>query len=93
MLVGTCPYYMYDKGNILFCEGATLKYPDKKAKNDHLGCYCCSVENGYKKCTMNGILEEYYERLYNGDVIEPLMPEKVMRSGKRGRRPKMEGGR
>ena len=91
MLVGTCPYYMYDKGNLLFCEGVTMRYPDKKSKKDYFTCYCCSENNGYEKCTMHNLLCDYYNRLYNGEVIEPIAKE-CEEKKKRGRKPRLAGG-
>ena len=90
MLVGMCPFYMYDRGNMLFCEGATLKYPDKKAKKDHLDCYCCNGDSGYKKCMVNSLLENYYERLYNGETVALQSGNNTIK--KRGRKKKAEGG-
>lgn len=92
MLVGTCPYYLYVKGNVLFCEGATLKYPDKKSKENYFQQFCCNDDCGYHKCTMNVILSDYYERLYNGEKIERFPEKKTVMKGKKGRRPKIEGG-
>ncbi len=91
MLVGTCPYYLYDRGDMLFCEGATLKYPDKGAKKNCLHTYCCNEECGYKKCTLYGVMEDYYKRLYDGEQIEHIA--KVREPGKKTGRPsKFNGG-
>ena len=92
MFVGTCPYFMYMKGGALFCEGATIKYPDKKARADFLDCYCCNEDHGYKNCKMHGVLEGYYNRLYSGEKIEPIISVKNRATGKKGRCPRWEGG-
>ena len=90
MLEGTCPYYMYDRGDMLFCEGATLKYPDKGAKKNCMVSYCCNEECGYKKCTLYAVMEDYYERLYGGEKIERI-PKPREPKKKTGRPSKFRG--
>ena len=92
MLVGTCPYYLYDRGDMLFCEGATLKYPDKSAKRECLHTYCCSEEFGFKGCTLHGILEDYYSRLYGEDRPEHKAAPRQAGAAT-GRPSKFNGGR
>ena len=91
MLVGTCPYYLYDKGEMLFCEGATIKYPDKGSKKKCMESYCCNEECGYKNCSHYKIMEDYYRRLYDGEEIRLFAKHKYKES-KIGRPSKFSGG-
>jgi hypothetical protein len=76
---------------MLFCEGATLKYPDKGAKKSCLGAYCCNEECGYKSCTLYAVLEDYYQRLYAGEKIEHIAKQRTP-GKKTGRPSKFNGG-
>ena len=92
MLVGTCPYYLYDRGEMLFCEGATVKYPDKASKKKCLNTYCCNEDCGYKHCTVYTVMEDYYERLYDGQDIQTFAKRKK-KEGNLGRPTKFSGGK
>ena len=56
-----CPFYMKDALGRLYCEGASIKCPDLKAKRDLLDEFCTDEKN-YKNCTLCKMLMRYYDR-------------------------------
>lgn len=93
MMVGTCPFYLYEKSGVVFCEGATIKYPDKKSQHDVKVKYCCNEEHGYKNCSFYALLNNFYDRKMSGEKIVPLMEKPYsQRKTNRGRKSKLEGG-
>ena len=77
-MVGMCPFYLYEKKGYLFCEGVTVKYPDKETQYVSKMRYCCNEEHGFMNCSVYKELNEYYNKRYKGDdypVIKPSDPE------------------
>ena len=56
-----CPYYHWDKGNEMYCEGGNLKFGGRKAWEDYTGQYC-TCNPGWRRCTLAQNLERVYER-------------------------------
>ena len=58
-----CPYYKYEKTNILHCEIGNISFLDKQMKIDIGYTYC-----GYKydECPFKIALDKYYERKPEG---------------------------
>lgn len=69
-----CPYYVktvtrteQHHGGRLYCEGATLKFPDIEARSEIVEAYCGNGK-GYERCPIWLMLEHYYyTRKYNKD--------------------------
>jgi hypothetical protein len=69
-----CPYYSKTssgtelrRGGRLYCEGATLKFPDAEARCEIVDTYCGN-SGGYKQCPIKVMLDHYYyDRKYNQD--------------------------
>ena len=56
-----CPFYKRAKDLILYCEGGTLRFPDKDAKSELVIGYCSHPFN-WRKCTIAHCLENYHFR-------------------------------
>lgn len=56
-----CLFYKWEKDLKLSCEGATLKFPDKDARSEHVLGYCANNHN-WRKCPIAHYLENYYFR-------------------------------
>ena len=56
-----CPFYLKENNGKLYCEGATLKFPDRTTRNETVDKYCSSMEN-YNRCMICKMLMAYYER-------------------------------
>lgn len=54
-----CPYYQYDKDNILHCEIGNIYFFDKYMRRD-IGYTYCSQK--YEECPFKKALDKYYER-------------------------------
>jgi len=57
--VALCPYYQYDKNNILHCELGTIYFFDKQMRKD-IGYEFCG--QNYNKCPFKIALDSYHER-------------------------------
>lgn len=55
-----CPFYGKKNPDKLYCEGATVKFPDRTAGSDWVRDRCAS-EYGYKNCPIYEMLMSYYE--------------------------------
>ena len=73
-MVGTCPYYLYEKKGVVFCEGATVKFPDRAARMEFKSSNCCSENFEYKKCAICKTLEEYYSRILTDELDVTKIP-------------------
>ena len=56
-----CPFYCREKDKKLYCEGGTLRFPDRISRREIVYKYCASSDN-YKNCTICQMLMNYYER-------------------------------
>jgi hypothetical protein len=66
-IAGACPYFVKDKGDgYVYCECARFRFPDKKARRDIIYTYCAHPD-GYKECVLKKVMDQYYERKYNGE--------------------------
>lgn len=61
-----CPFYNKDALDRVYCEGASIKCPDVKAKRDLLDGYCTDQKN-HCNCTLYKMLMSYYDRKYEED--------------------------
>lgn len=61
-----CPFYRKDGADKLYCEGGTIKFPDKEARHEIVYNVCASEKN-YKNCTIYKMLMNYYDRKYGDD--------------------------
>ena len=59
----TCPFFKWDKQQLVGCEGGKLCFPDKESAIAYMDTYCAHDENGWKKCSVAASLLEYYDRL------------------------------
>lgn len=57
----TCPFWKWERGVAMGCEGCRMNFPDDKAKRDFAERHCASLE-GWKRCSIAGNLLEFYER-------------------------------
>ncbi len=57
----TCPFWKWDKGNTVSCEGCRVNFPDGGAKRGYITRYCASL-TGWKGCSIAGSLLAFYER-------------------------------
>lgn len=56
-----CPFYKRDSYLKLYCEGASLKFPDADARSEFVLGYCANSCN-WRKCSVAHCLENYYFR-------------------------------
>lgn len=56
-----CPYYKWDKKMQVYCEGGTVKLPDRDVFREYVGAYCSALD-GWESCSIARALTEYYER-------------------------------
>ena len=56
-----CPFYKRESCLKLYCESASLKFPDAPARNEYVRDYCANNIN-WKKCSIAHALENYYYR-------------------------------
>ena len=63
-MVMECPFYKRDSYLKLYCECASLKFPDSTARLEYVTSYCGNYVN-WKKCTLAHCLETYYDREEN----------------------------
>ena len=62
-----CPFYHKDGLDKLFCEGGTIKFPDREARYEIVYNVCASERN-HKNCTLYKMLMGYYDRkVYDDD--------------------------
>lgn len=55
-----CPFFTGDESLILYCEGAKIKFPDKKAAREFLFYYC---NRNWESCRIAQMMQDYYERM------------------------------
>ena len=58
-----CPFYHKDTFEKLYCEGATVKFPDRDARSEIVDVFCCSAAN-HKNCPIYKMMANYYDRKY-----------------------------
>jgi hypothetical protein len=58
-----CPFYRKDNFERLYCEGATVKFPDREARIEIVEEFCCSEVN-HKNCPIYKMMVNYYDRKY-----------------------------
>ena len=58
---GICPFYEKEKDGELFCEGATVFFPDKIGRREIVYRFCAHPQN-YKICVIYKMLCGYYAR-------------------------------
>lgn len=56
-----CPFYVKDSREKMWCEGGTIKLPDREARHEIVMEYCSNMRN-YKNCTICRMLMNYYDR-------------------------------
>lgn len=56
-----CPFYRKEQNGKLYCEGGTVKFPDRIARREIVYEFCASPDN-YKNCTICKMLMNYYVR-------------------------------
>ena len=56
-----CPFYRKDAVDKLYCEGGTIKFPDREAGHEIIYTICSSAEK-HKHCTLYKMLMNYYDR-------------------------------
>ena len=57
-----CPFFKKDAGLKVYCEMATLRFPDVESKEQFVAA-CCDMR-GCKECPLYKTLNAYYERKY-----------------------------
>ena len=60
---GICPYFRKENRGRVYCEGATLKFPDKEARRDIVYRFCAHP-TGYNDCPLKQAMDGYYQRRY-----------------------------
>ena len=64
---GTCPYINeVGKEKRIVCEGMKFAFPDKQAKREIIYGYCAHP-TGWRECPFKKMMDNFYERKYNGD--------------------------
>lgn len=56
-----CPYFMWEEGLDLFCEGCKLRFRDKLERWDYVYSYCAALP-GWEDCTVAKNLTRGSER-------------------------------
>lgn len=59
-----CPYFVSYDGTRVFCSAGKLNMPSRKAWDDYMKKYCCSV-CGWQDCSIAATLTEDYERTHD----------------------------
>lgn len=62
-IAGECPYYMYEKAGVTYCECAKMHFPDRLARRGFLYRYCAHPTN-FRSCPFKLMMDNYYERRY-----------------------------
>lgn len=61
---GMCPYFRKEhSGGKVYCECATLRFPDKEARREIVYRFCAHP-TGYNACPLKQAMDGYYERMY-----------------------------
>lgn len=60
---GICPYFRKENRGRVYCECATLKFPDKEARRDIVYRFCAHP-TGYNDCPLKQAMDGYYQRRY-----------------------------
>ena len=69
---GTCPYVNeVGKEKRIVCECMKFSFPDRKAKREIIYGYCAHPTN-WKECPFKKMMDNFYERKYNGDGSEQI---------------------
>ncbi len=55
-----CPYYRYDNGRGVRCEGGRLKLPSGEAEREYIRTYCAD-HLGWRRCTISRAITRFYE--------------------------------
>lgn len=58
----TCPFWKWEKGKAMSCEGCRMAFPDDDAKREYIERYCASL-TGWEECSIAGNLLQFYERM------------------------------
>lgn len=54
-----CPFYMYDRQNMIKCENCCREFPDRKTLREYTTDICGDIHN-YKICETAKKLEQMY---------------------------------
>lgn len=60
-MVMQCPFFKRECYLKLYCEGASMKFPDTEARGEYVGKYCAALHR-WKECSVADMLENFYER-------------------------------
>ena len=68
-----CPYYKYERGGNIVCEGKVRRFRKGERRRAHIRRYCGSLE-GWRGCPHAQAMERFYEALEraekNGKTVE-----------------------
>ena len=56
-----CPFWKWEDGLKVYCEGARMDFTDQDAREDYIGRYCAN-NPGWECCTVAKCLCRQYER-------------------------------
>lgn len=56
-----CPFYDREREGHIYCEGCRITPLDRRMRRDMVYSYCGHPE-GFKRCSIYGVLMLYYER-------------------------------
>ena len=56
-----CPFFVKETSGRMYCEGGTIKFPDRLVRKEFL-CEYCSNENNHTNCMIYQTLMRYYDR-------------------------------
>ncbi len=56
-----CPYYRFDFGQKVLCEGGHVSMPDAETQSEYVRAYCSSPD-GWRRCTVARAVSRHYER-------------------------------
>lgn len=71
-VIVVCPYFgsEHPARLILNCEAGRVRFPDKKARVDYIRAHCGDLD-GYKRCSLCGMMDAAYYRMPENAVKMP----------------------
>lgn len=71
-VIVVCPYFgsEHPAQLILNCEAGRVRFPNKKARVDYIRAHCGDLD-GYKRCSLCGMMDAAYYRMPENAVKMP----------------------
>lgn len=70
MRTWSCPYWRWEKGRYIYCDGCRLHFKSPEARNDYVSRFCANVP-GWEGCTVAQTLLRHTEEEPDDENDEP----------------------